>query len=69
MKIKKDDAKKKSICGECMRLFGANVSNLLLDLQNIFRDLFLKKKQYCQDFNFQSSAQFTKHLSSFETDF
>lgn len=42
MKIKKKDAEK-GICSECMRLFGANVFNLLLNLQNIFRDLFFKK--------------------------
>lgn len=44
IKKKKKDAEK-GICSECMRLFaiGANVFNLLLNLQNIFRDLFLKK--------------------------
>lgn len=43
MKIKKKKDAEKGICSECMRLFGANVFNLLLNLQNIFRDLFKKK--------------------------
>lgn len=43
MKIKKKEDAEKGICSECMRLFWAKVFNLLLNLQNIFRDLFKKK--------------------------
>lgn len=63
MKIKKKEDAEKGICSECMRLFGANVFNLLLNLQNIFRDLFLKKSNIAKISIFKVQRHFIQTSS------